>query len=140
MNKGRSKKKKASTALNNGCCSIGVEGLDDVLGSGLPRNCFYLIQGDPGSGKTTVALQFLLEGVRRGESVFYVTLSETREELLRVTRSHGWSLETIPLLELSAIEQLLRPEAQTTVFRPSEIELNKVSRLLIDELGKTCPA
>lgn len=96
----------------------------------MPRDCFYLIQGDPGSGKTTLALQFLLEGVRQGEAVFYVTLSETRDELLKVTRSHGWSVENIPLLELSAIDQLLRPEAQTTVFHPSEVELNKVSKLL----------
>jgi circadian clock protein KaiC len=130
----------ASAALNGQYCSSGVEGLDDILTGGLPRDCFYLIQGDPGSGKTTLALQFLLEGVRRGESVFYVTLSETQEELLKVTRSHGWSLESIPLLELSSIEQLLRPEAQTTVFRPSEIELNKISTLLIDEVGKRRPA
>jgi circadian clock protein KaiC len=114
-------------------------GLDNILCGGLPRDCFYLIQGDPGSGKTTLALQFLLEGVRCGESVLYVTLSETREELLKVTISHGWSLERIPLLELSAIEQLLRPEAQTTVFHPSEIELNKISKLVIDEASKTRP-
>jgi circadian clock protein KaiC len=114
--------------------------LDDILNGGFPRDCFYLIQGDPGSGKTTLALQFLLEGVRCGEPVFYVTLSETRDELLKVTRSHGWSLESIPLLELSAIEQLLRPEAQTTVFRASEVELNKVSKLLIDEVSKRRPA
>ena len=113
--------------------------MDDILAGGLPRDCFYLVQGDPGSGKTTLALQFLLEGIRCGESVFYVTLSETRQELLKVTRSHGWSLESIPLLELSAIEQLLRPEAQTTIFRPSEVELNKVSKLLIDEVSKTRP-
>src|SRR5579862_2905629 len=61
-------------------CPCGVDGLDEVLSGGLPSNCFYLIQGDPGSGKTTLALQFLLEGVRRGESVFYITLSETRDE------------------------------------------------------------
>jgi circadian clock protein KaiC len=139
MKKDRSKAK-ASTVLNGQCCGSGIEGLDDILNGGLPRDCFYLVQGDPGSGKTTLALQFLLEGVRSGESVFYVTLSETREELLKVTRSHGWSLEGIPLLELSAIEQLLRPEAQTTVFRPSEIELNKISKLLIDEVGKRRPA
>ena len=139
MKKGRSMQQ-TSRALNGERCSTGIEGLDDILGGGLPRDCFYLIQGDPGSGKTTLALQFLLEGLRHGESVFYVTLSETRNELLKVTRSHGWSLESIPLLELSAIEQLLRPEAQTTVFHPSEVELNKVSKLLIDEAGKIRPA
>lgn len=139
MKKGKSKAN-GSAVLKDQRCSSGVEGLDDILTGGLPRDCFYLIQGDPGSGKTTLALQFLLEGVRCGESVFYVTLSETREELLKVTRSHGWSLEGIPLLELSSIEQLLRPEEQTTVFRPSEIELNKVSKLLIDEVSKRRPA
>ena len=120
-------------------CASGVEGLDDVTAGGLARDCFYLIQGDPGSGKTTLALQFLLEGVRRGESVFYITLSETRAELLKVALSHGWSLKKIPLMELSAIEQLLRPEEQTTVFRPSEMELNKISKLLIDETTKLRP-
>jgi circadian clock protein KaiC len=121
-------------------CPSGVEGLDEILSGGLPRDCFYLVQGDPGSGKTTLAMQFLLEGLRRGESGFYVTLSETKKELLKVARSHGWSLEGIPLLELSAIESLLRPEAQTTVFHPSEVELTKVSRLLQVELEKTRPA
>jgi circadian clock protein KaiC len=121
-------------------CVSGVEGLDEILDGGLPRDCFYLLQGDPGSGKTTLALQFLLEGLRRGEKVFYITLSETRAELLKVARSHGWSLEGIPLLELSAIESLLRPETQTTVFHPSEMELNKVSQLLLAEAGKAKPA
>src|SRR4029078_13416983 len=120
MKKGESKAT-GSAVSHDQRCSSGVEGLDDIIAGGLLRGCFYLIQVDPGSGKTTVALQFLLEGVRRGESVFYVTLSETREELLKVTRSHGWSLESIPLLELSSIEQLLRPESQTTVCRPSEM-------------------
>lgn len=138
--KKRQSKKNTPTALNHGCCSVGVQGLDNILGGGLPRDCFYLIQGDPGSGKTTLALQFLLEGVRLGEPVYYVTLSETREELLKVARSHGWSLKSVRLLELSAIEQLLRPEAQTTVFHPSEVELNKVSKLIIDEVSKTRPA
>jgi circadian clock protein KaiC len=139
MKKDRSKAK-APAVLNNDYCSSGIQGLDQILNGGLPRDCFYLIQGDPGSGKTTLALQFLLEGLRCGESVFYVTLSETREELLKVTRSHGWSLESIPLLELSAIEQFLRPEAQTTIFHPSEVELNRVSKLLVDEASKTRPA
>lgn len=120
-------------------CPSGVEGLDDILGGGLPRDCFYLVQGDPGSGKTTLALQFLLEGVRQGEKVFYITLSETKQELLKVARSHGWTLENIPLLELSAIDSMLRPEAQTTVFHPSEVELNKVSQLLLTEARKAQP-
>src|SRR5580765_1948987 len=120
-------------------CTSCIPGLDDILAGGLASDCFYLIQGDPGSGKTTLALQFLLEGVRRGESVFYITLSETRAELLQVADSHGWSLDKIPLLELSAIETLLKPEAQTTVFHPSEVELNKITRLLLDEAEKLKP-
>ncbi|PYK12025.1 MAG: circadian clock protein KaiC [Verrucomicrobia bacterium] len=129
-----------STDVRDGRCPSGVEGLDEILAGGLPRNCFYLVQGDPGSGKTTLALQFLLEGVRRGEKVFYITLSETKQELLKVARSHGWSIDKIPVLDLSAVENLLRPEAQTTVFHPSEVELTKVSQLLIDEVRKVQPA
>jgi circadian clock protein KaiC len=120
-------------------CTTGVPGFDDILGGGLPSNCFYLIQGDPGAGKTTLALQFLLEGVREGEKVFYITLSETKAELLRVARSHHWSLENVELLELSAIESLLRPEQQTTVFHPSEIELNKITNLLMENIEKLKP-
>ena len=129
-----------STDLADERCSSGVEGLDDILAGGLPRAGFYLVQGDPGSGKTTLALQFLLEGLRRGEKVFYITLSETKQELFKVARSHGWSLDKIPVLDLSAVENLLRPEAQTTVFHPSEVELTKVSQLLLDEVRKVQPA
>jgi circadian clock protein KaiC len=129
-----------STDLGDERCPSGVEGLDDILAGGLPRDCFYLVQGDPGSGKTTLALQFLLEGVRRGEKVFYITLSETKRELFKVARSHGWSIDKIPVLDLSAVENLLRPEAQTTVFHPSEVELTKVSQLLLDHVRKLRPA
>src|ERR1700722_15959583 len=139
MKKKKQESKSDIAAKHLDRCPSGIEGLDDILSGGLPRNCFYLIQGDPGSGKTTLALQFLLEGLRRGEKVFYITLSETRDELLKVAKSHGWSLEGIPLLELTAMEATLRPEAQTTVFHPSEMELSKVSQLLIEEARKAKP-
>lgn len=128
-----------SAAETDDRCPTGIEGLDEVLGGGLPVNCFYLVQGDPGSGKTTLALQFLLEGIKRGESTFYITLSETKAELAKVAHSHGWALEPIPLLELSAIEGLLRPEAQTTVFRPSEMELSQVMGMLLEHLERLKP-
>jgi len=128
-----------TTLVSDTRCLTGVNGLDDVLAGGLPCNCFYLIQGDPGSGKTTLALQFLLEGVRNGEKVFYITLSETKAELEQVARSHGWSLDNVELLELSAIESLLKPEAQTTVFHPSEFELTKITNLLLEETKRIQP-
>jgi circadian clock protein KaiC len=134
----RNSMKKTAKEMD-GRAPTGVEGLDEILGGGLPLTCFYLVQGDPGSGKTTLALQFLLEGVRRGERVLYITLSETKDELLRVARSHGWNLDSIPLLEMSAIDALLRPEAQTTVFHPSVIELGKITELLMDETRKHRP-
>lgn len=118
----------------------GIEGLDEILGGeGFPSECFYLVQGDPGSGKTTLALQFLLEGMRQGEQTLYITLSETKAELLKVARSHGWSLDAIPLFDLSAIEPLVRVDAHTTVFHPSELELTKVTALLLEETQKTQP-
>lgn len=122
-----------------GICPTGLEGLDAIVGGGIPNNCFYLVQGDPGSGKTTLALQFLFEGRRRGEPVLYITLSEAKEELERVATSHSWSLEGIPLLEFSAIESLLKPESQTTVFHASEMELSKISQLLRDEISRHRP-
>lgn len=125
---------------NEQICTTGIPGLDNILGGGLPRNCTYLVQGDPGAGKTTLALQFLLEAVRKGESVFYITLSETEAELLKVANSHGWSLESIPLLELSAIESLLKPETQTTVFHPSEVELTRITKLLLEQIQKLRPS
>src|SRR3954451_25216477 len=97
--KSQKKRAAAPAAVVDERCPSGVEGFDDILAGGLRRDCFYLVQGDPGSGKTTPALQFLLEGVPRGENVFYITLSETKRELLKVARSHGWSGDKIPLLE-----------------------------------------
>jgi circadian clock protein KaiC len=88
--------------------------LDEILGGDLPRNRTYLIQGDPGVGKTTLALQ--LEGLRRGERGLYITLSETKEELETVASSHGWNLDKVHLYELSAIEDQLFRETDNTFF------------------------
>ena len=81
--------------------SLGVPGLDAILGGGLPTNHLYLIDGEPGTGKTTLALQFLLEGTEHGERGLYVTLSESREELSQVAASHGWTLDEIDVFELA---------------------------------------
>ena len=92
---------------NNGSasrCVTGVPGLDLILCGGLPRNRIYLVQGDPGVGKTTLALQFLLEGIRRGETSLYITLSETSEELKEVADSHGWSLDKLNTFELASLD------------------------------------
>jgi len=121
-------------------CATGVSGLDNILGGGIPRNCLYLIDGNPGVGKTTLALQFLLQGVKEKERCLYITLSETKSELDAVARSHGWSLEGIEIIELSAIERSLAGKAQNTMFQSAEVELNHLSKLLLDELDRIRPA
>jgi circadian clock protein KaiC len=120
-------------------CATGIEGLDAILLGGLPRNRLYLVQGDPGVGKTTLALQFLLEGLKNNERGLYVTLSETKDELVAVAKSHGWSLEGLSLFELSSIEERLSPEAQSTLLHPSEVELNQTTQLILDEVVKSNP-
>ena len=125
---------------NHAVCPTGVPGLDEVLRGGLPRNRLYLLEGEPGAGKTTLALQFLFEGARQGESVLYITLSESKEELQGVAESHGWSLDDINVLELSAIEQQLQIEAENTFFHPSEVELGRVTQILLAEIERTKPS
>src|SRR4051812_33130428 len=90
----------------------GISGLDDILRGGLPERCLYLIAGLPGTGKTTLAMQFLLEGVRLGERCLYVSLSETKAEIDKVARSHGWDISAIQMTELVPSESNLAPEAQ----------------------------
>jgi circadian clock protein KaiC len=119
--------------------ATGSAGLDAVLNGGFPANRLYLVEGDPGTGKTTMALQFLLEGVRRGEPVLYVTLSETKEELTSVAGSHGWSLEGVNLHELVPPEESLKTEEQYTIFHPSEVELGETTRAVIEEVERIQP-
>ena len=101
----------------------GVAGLDEVLAGGLPAHRLFVIEGSPGSGKTTFALQFLREGVRLGQRVLYVTLSETLEELSDVATSHDWTLDGIDLLELDSLSDRFQEGADYTVFHPSDVEL-----------------
>jgi circadian clock protein KaiC len=117
----------------------GIAGLDDILHGGLPAGHLYLFEGDPGTGKTTVALQFLLEGLRNGESVLYVTLSESKEELIQVAKSHGWPADSLPISELVPPEDDLRPEAQYTVFHPSEVELADTIAAILKQVDDAQP-
>jgi circadian clock protein KaiC len=117
-------------------CSTGVAGLDDILHGGFPRDRIYMIDGNPGVGKTTLALQFLLDGVRKGEQGLFVTLSETKAELEEVARSHGWSLDRIAVIELSQIESALTARSQNTLFQPAEVELNSLSKLLLERVAQ----
>ena len=120
--------------------STGVLGLDDVLSGGLTRNRLYLVEGTPGSGKTTLALQFLMAGARDGESVLYVTLSETAEELRAVAESHGWTLDGIEIRELAPTEGVLDPDEQNTMFHPSETELASTTQLILDDVERLRPS
>ena len=117
----------------------GVPGLDQILGGGLPEKGLYLVEGSPGVGKTTLALQFLLEGRERGDRCLYVTLSETKAELEAVARSHRWNLEGIAVIELSAVEQALGGKGSSTLFHSAEIELNQLAKLLLQEAERTRP-
>jgi circadian clock protein KaiC len=118
--------------------STGVAGLDDVLGGGLPTNHVYLVEGDPGSGKTTLGLQFLLEGVKHDEKGLYVTLSETSGELRTVAASHGWTLDGIELFELVSSEGL-SPELEQSILHPSQVELGETVNGVMNAVERLKP-
>jgi len=117
----------------------GIDGLDDVLRGGLTCNRLYLVEGMPGSGKTTLALQYLLEGVRLGESVLYVTLSETEEELRSVAASHGLSLDGMNIHELMPSPESLAGNDESTIFAPSELELPQTTQEILREVERIKP-
>jgi len=120
--------------------STGSEGLDDILGGGLDPSRMYLYEGRPGTGKTTISLQFLLEGVRRGERVLYVTLSETQRELALVAKRHGWSLDGVDIFELVPPEMTLDPDRELTILHPAEIELSETTSLIFEKIAALDPA
>lgn len=130
-----------SLSIANGNRSAsGVPGLDNILHGGFISHRLYLVDGDPGAGKTTLSLQYLLEGVRAGEKCLYITLSETKDELQAGARSHGWSLDGIEIMELTSDEEDLDGEGQITMYYPSEVELNETTKKVLDVVAKLNPS
>ncbi len=117
----------------------GIAGLDRILNGGLPRNRLYLVQGEPGTGKTTLGMHFMLEGVRQGEPCLYITLSESKEELESAAASHGWSLDGVIVQDLTISGDTLNNETNYTVFHPSEVELDETTRLMLEQIERVKP-
>lgn len=121
--------------------ATGIVGLDDILSGGLSRGHVFLLEGQPGTGKTTVALQFLMEGARVGETCLYITLSETESELRSGARSHGWELdEHINIYELTPPENLLDPDQSQTLLYSSDLELGEATRQIFDVVERIRPS
>ncbi len=119
-----------------GRISTGCAGLDDILGGGLDPNRIYLVEGRPGSGKTTIAMQFLLEGLRQGERVLYVAMSETKQELELIAKRHGWPLAGLDIFELVPAEAMLDPEKELTVLHPAEVDLSETTRAIFSKVAE----
>ena len=127
------------TDAEQGGISTGISGLDQILGGGIPPHRLHLIDGEPGTGKTTLALQFLLAGAAEGERCLYVTLSETAEELRGSARSHGWSLESIEVFELASVTGD-EPEEAYTLFHPAEVELQQTVGAVLEAVERYRPS
>jgi circadian clock protein KaiC len=110
--------------------------LDDILGGGFDANRMYLYAGTPGTGKTTLAIEFLLEGARKGEKTLYITLSETEKELKLVASRHGWNMDGIEVFELVPPETTLDPGREMTVLHPVEVELGETTKLILDRVAE----
>ncbi|WP_300754558.1 ATPase domain-containing protein [Janthinobacterium sp.] len=119
--------------------STGVPGLDTVLSGGMVTERLYLVEGIPGTGKTTLGLQFLAEGARLGEPVLYLALAESELELRAAALSHGWNLAGIAIEEVSPNDDILDPERQYTIFHPSEIELASTNQRIVAAIEKYQP-
>lgn len=123
----------------SGRVTTGIRGLDEVLGGGLPGGHIYLIEGESGAGKSTIGLQFLLEGRQRGEKCLWITMAETERELLEAAESHGWSLDGIDILNLLLPQAALKAEERYTFFSPADVELNDTTRLILDTVERVQP-
>ncbi len=120
--------------------STGVSGLDNILGGGLPEGQMYLLEGDPGTGKTTLAMQFLMSAMANGRKVLYVTLSEPKQELIDSADSHDWDFTQVPIVEFVPDEGSLAADQQYTVFYPSDVELAGTISRLTEAIDKRQPA
>jgi circadian clock protein KaiC len=125
-------------SVNHTRAKTGVAGLDTILGGGLIQDHVYLIEGDPGTGKTTLAMTFLLAGLEQGEAGLYVTMSESRDELLVIAAVHGWSLDGLEIFELTPTEANL-PEDQYSFFHPEEIELSETVQTILKKVEEVKP-
>ena len=119
--------------------STGNSGLDYILKGGLPTSRMYLIEGDPGTGKTSVGLQFLIDGADKGEKVLHITLAESKAELEDIAASHGWDLRGITVEELVPREDVLDPDANYTMFHPSEVELGEALKQIFERASQLMP-
>jgi circadian clock protein KaiC len=127
-------------SITDAFLSSGIAGLDEVLHGGFTRDRLYLVEGSPGSGKTTLALQFLIEGARQGESVLYITLSETVVELRAVAAAHGWSLDGLHIEEVIPSESILNPDEQYSIFHPSDVETGTTTREILSVVERLQPS
>jgi circadian clock protein KaiC len=119
--------------------ALGVRGLDDITAGGLARGRLFLLEGSPGTGKTTIALQFLMDGAEKGERSLYITLSETEDELRASADSHGWSLDGIDIFELVPPETLLDEDQQQSLLYSSDLELGETTKRIFEAFEKINP-